>query len=59
MYANGNTIDQANLTNVSTNGSNTFTGQKTFVTNVNTDTDGKVTSVDIVTCNIVNGMFIN
>ena len=59
VYANGNTIDQANLTNVSTNGSNTFTGQKTFVTNVNTDTDGKVTSVDIVTCNIVNGMFIN
>ena len=59
VYADGNTIDQANLTNVSTNGSNTFTGQKTFVTNVNTDTDGKVTSVNTVTCNIVNGMFIN
>lgn len=59
MYANGNEIRSANLTDVRTNGNGTFTGSRTFVTGVNVDNDGKVTSVDIETYNIANGMFVN
>ncbi len=58
-YINGNEINSPNLTNVSTNGHATFTGQRTFVTGVNLDSDGKVTSVDTTTCNIQNGMIVS
>lgn len=58
-YINFNEINSPNLTNVKTNGNTTFTGQRTFVTGVNLDSDGKVTSVDTVTCNIQNGMIVN
>ena len=59
LYARGYEINSPNLTNVRANGYGTYTNQRTFVTGVNVDTDGKVTSVDTVTCNIVNGMFVN
>ena len=58
-YINGNEINSPNLTNVSTNGHATFTGQRTFVTGVNLDSNGKVTSVDTTTCNIQNGMIVS
>ena len=58
-YINGNEINSPNLTNVSTNGHATFTGQRTFVTGVNLDSNGKVTSVDTTTCNIHNGMIVS
>lgn len=58
-YINGNEINSPNLTNVSTNGHATFTGQRTFVTGVNLDSDGKVTSVNTTTCNIQNGMIVS
>ena len=59
MYAGGNMIDRANLTNVYAGGYATFNGQKTFVTDIQTDSDGKVTSVSKATFDINNGMFIN
>lgn len=55
VYAGGNTIDSANLTNVKTEGKATFTGKKKVVTNVKLNAKGGL-DVTFTTYTIKSGM---
>ena len=58
LYINGNEINSPNLKDVRAGGYTTFSGQRTFVTDIHTQADGSVT-IDYGTYDINNGMFIN
>ena len=57
LYARGCEINNANLTQVRTNGSETFTGTKTFITAIRETENG--IEWDGETFTIINGMFVN
>ena len=57
FYAHNNTFDGANLTNVSSDGTATFTGTKTFITAIRQTATGIEWDTETVT--IKNGMFTN
>lgn len=58
LYISGYEINSPNLTDVRAGGYSTFSGQKTFVTDIHPQSDGSIT-VDYATYDINNGMFIN
>lgn len=57
LYANGFEINGANLTDVRSGGSSTFTGTKTFITAIRETENG--IDYDSVTITVKNGMLIN